>query len=365
VRLHRLSLTNLRSRSSLVVDVGPGLSILVGPNGAGKTTVLEAVMVALDGEQLRAGSLRDLITHGKDHLRVEAGLEESGTQLTAAAGYSRDGDRRLTAGGLLLADCSRWREAMPVRTFIPDDLRLIKGSPRRRREYLDTLATRKDSGYAATLKQYEEALSQRNALLRTTRGSGDESQFGPWETIMAETGLTVCERRAATLGGFIAAFQEMHRDLTSEAVEVFHLTYRTNAAGLDPDSYRARLAEMRSADRQRTYTHLGPHRDDFRLMRAGLDMRDCASQGEQRAALLSLVLAEWEYLRTTGPAPLLLLDDVMSELDEQRRRALLRIIRRGGQVLVTATDLKYFSQEELDGATLIELTQEGAGDGDS
>jgi DNA replication and repair protein RecF len=347
------------------VDVGAGLNILVGPNGAGKTTVLEAVVLALAGEQLRAGSLRDLITHGMDHLRVEAELEDSSARLTAAVGYSRDGDRRLTASGLPLADCSRWREGIPVRTFVPDDLRLIKGSPRRRREYLDTLATRRDAGYAVWLKQYDEALSQRNALLRTTRGSGDETQFGPWENMMAETGLAVCERRAATLGGFIAAFQQMHRDLTSEPVEVFHLTYRTNAAGLDPSSYRARLAEMRSADRQRTYTHLGPHRDDFRLMRAGLDMRDCASQGEQRAALLSLVLAEWEYLRTTGPMPLLLLDDVMSELDEDRRRALLRIIRRGGQVLVTATDLKYFSPDEVAEAEVIELTQEAHGHGDS
>jgi DNA replication and repair protein RecF len=115
---------------------------------------------------------------------------------------------------------------------------------------------------------------------------------------------------------------------------------------------------MRSADRQRTFTHLGPHRDDFRLMRAGLDMRDCASQGEQRAALLTLVLAEWDYLRTTGPTPLLLLDDVMSELDETRRRALLKIVRRGGQVIVTATDLRYFSQDEQDAANLIELSEE-------
>jgi DNA replication and repair protein RecF len=357
VLLRRLTLCNFRSRSSLVVHAGPGLNILVGPNGAGKTTVLEAAVLALDGEQLRAGSMRDLVSHGKDHLRVEVELEEHGAPLTAAAAYSRDGEHRLTAGGLPLADCSRWREAIPVRTFVPDDLRLIKGSPRRRRAYLDTLAARRDPGYAAVLKEYDSALAQRNTLLRTTRGSGDDALFVPWEKLMADSGLAVCERRAATLGAFIAAFQEMHRDLTAEPVDAFCLTYRTNAAGLDAETYQARLGEMRCADRQRTYTHLGPHRDDFRLMRAGLDMRDCASQGEQRAALLALVLAEWESLRLAGPAPLLLLDDVMSELDEKRRRALLRIVRRGGQVIVTATDLGYFAKEELDGARVIELAQ--------
>ncbi len=353
--VRRMTLCNLRSRASLQVDLGPGLNILAGPNGAGKTTVLEALVLVLDGEPLRPGSMRDLISHGHDHLRVEVTLEHEGAPLTAAAAFASDGERRLSADGLPLTDCSRWRETMPIRTFVPDDLRLIKGSPRRRRVYLDTLSARRDPGYPPALRQYDEALTQRNTLLRATRGSGADAEFAPWEKILAEIGIGLCERRAATLADFIASFQEMHQDLTGEPLEAFRLTYRTNVAGLDQEAYRARLAETRNADRQRTFTHLGPHRDDFRLMRGGLDIRDCASQGEQRAALLTLVLAEWEYLRATGPQPLLLLDDVMSELDEQRRRALLRIVRRGGQVMVTATDLRYFSQEERADATVVEL----------
>lgn len=355
--VRRLVLTNLRSRSSLVVDTGPGINILVGPNGAGKTTVLEATVLALHGEPLRAGSVRDLITRGADHLRVEVELQNEGTSVTAAAAYSRDGEKRLTADGSMLPDFSRWREVLPVRTFVPDDLRLVKGSPRRRRAYLDTLVAKKDPTYTQVLRQYEEALAQRNTVLRCTRVSGDDTQLGPWEKILAETGISVGEHRAEALAGFIASFQKMHEDLTGEPMDSFHLTYRTNAAGLDVEGYRAKLKESRAADRQRTYTHLGPHRDDFRLMRGALDMRDCASQGEQRAALLTLVLAEWDYLRMTeGPDPLLLLDDVMSELDEERRRSLLAIVSRGGQVFVTATDLRYFSRSELEDATVIELS---------
>ena len=356
--LDRLTLCNLRSHPSLTVDLGKGLNILAGPNGAGKTTVLEAVFLLLEGETLRPGSVRDLITHGQDHLRVEVQMCDEGVLTTAAAAYSRDGERRLTAGGATLPDSSRWRETLPLRTFVPDDLRLIKGSPRRRRAYLDALSARRDPAYAPLLKQYEEALAQRNMLLRTVRPGGNEAEFEPWERMLAKTGLAVSESRAHVLGAFIDAFQEMHRDLTGEPVEAFRLTYRTNASGLDEEGYRARLAETRSADRQRTFTHLGPHRDDFRLTRGGLDMRDCASQGEQRAALLTLVLAEWEYLRTAGPRPLLLLDDVMSELDEQRRRALVAIVQRGGQVLITTTDLRYFSQEELDSATVVHVGPE-------
>ena len=357
--LERIVLSNLRSRMSLCVALGPALTILVGPNGAGKTTVLEAAVLALHGEPLRSGSVRDLITHGRDHLRAEVSLTDRGTTTVAAVAYSRDGERRLTAGGLALTDFSRWREALPVRTFVPDDLRLIKGSPRRRRCYLDALAAGQDPEYLQILKQYDEALTQRNALLRATRLSGDDTQFDPWESILAETAISVCRRRADALGSFISAFQEMHQELTGEPAGAFHLTYRTNAAGLDDEAYRARLRESRGADRQRTYTHLGPHRDDFRIMRGALDMRECASQGEQRAALLTLVLAEWEHLRTTGPPPLLLLDDVMSELDQERRRALLRIVSRGGQVVITTTGLRYFSQTELDEAEIVELSPEG------
>jgi DNA replication and repair protein RecF len=361
--VRRLTLSNMRSRRSLTVELGAGLNVLVGPNGAGKTTVLEGMALVLDGRTLRGGNVRDLVSAGQDHLRAEVVLDDRGTTVTAAAAFSRDGDRRLTGDGAPLADSSRWREVVALRSFVPDDLRLIKGSPRRRREYLDALTSRRDPDYSAVLKSYEDALGQRNALLRSYRGGTDDAQFVPWEKMMAASGLDLAKRREETLALFITAFQRMHRDLTGGSADTFGLTYRTNVAGLDEASYGDRLAGMRTADRQRTFTHLGPHRDDFRLVRAGLDMRDCASQGEQRAAVLTLVLAEWDYLRDKGPKTLLLLDDVMSELDGARRRALLDVVCRGGQVVITTTDLRYFTDEELSLATVIDLTEEGTPDG--
>lgn len=356
--VRRLRLTNLRSRRSLEVELGPGLTVLVGPNGVGKTTVLEAAALVLHGSLLRPGTVRDLINRNEDHLRVEIDLEEAGVTVTAAAAFSRGGERRLTADGALLEDSSRWRETVPVRSFVPDDLRLIKGSPRRRREYLDALAGRCEPSHPGTLRRYEEALAQRNTLLRTVRTGGDESQFAPWEKILAQTGIAVSRGRADTLASFIASFQRTHADLTDGPVESLRLVYRTNVADLDEEGYQDRLAQMRSADQQRTYTHLGPHRDDLRLLRRGLDVRDCASQGEQRAALLALVLAEWQYMCDLPRKPLLLLDDVMSELDEDRRRALVALVQRGGQAVITTTDLRYFSPEELHGAAVVELSMD-------
>jgi len=202
-------------------------------------------------------------------------------------------------------------------------------------------------------------------LLRTTRGGdqdSQDSQFGPWDSILAQTGLAVSRGREAALGSFVGRFQETHAALTGCLTEAFRLVYRTNVAGLDEAEYQAKLTQGREADRQSTFTHLGPHRDDLRLMCRDLDVRECASQGEQRAALLALVLAEWEHSgNRSAPStqwPVLLLDDVMSELDEERRRALIALVRRGGQAVITTTDLRYFSVGELEEATVVELQAE-------
>ncbi len=342
--------------------MGPGLTILVGPNGAGKTTVLEAAALVLSGSMLRPGVVRDLISRGEDYLRVEVELSAAGTTTVAAVAHSRAGERRLSADGAPLDDTSRWQTMLPIRTFVPDDLRLIKGSPRRRREYLDSLAGQRDPAYQGVLRRYEEALSQRNALLRTVRGSGQDRQFDLWESILAQAGLAVSQRREAALASFVGLLRQTHAALTGEAADALRLVYRTNVAGLEETEYALRLARSRDADRQRTYTHLGPHRDDLRLACGDLDVRECASQGEQRAALLALVLAEWEYScglsQSLAQKPLLLLDDVMSELDEDRRRALIALLERGGQTVITTTDLRYFSVEELAEATVVELLPE-------
>lgn len=349
--LHRLVLTNVRSHGTLDIRPGPGLTILVGANGTGKTTVLEAAALLLGGRLLRRGVVRDLIRSGEHYLRIEADLGVAGARITAAAAYSREGERRLTADGAPLDDSSRWRSAMPVRAFVPDDLRLIKGGPGRRRDYLDGLAAAYVQGHPLELRRYTEALEQRNALLRS-RAEPDE--FEPWERILANTGLQISAARALALSRFVRTFQQTYATLSGEPGESVRLVHRTNVAGLDEQGYQGRLAENRDADRRRTFTHVGPHRDDFRLVRGGLDMRECASQGEQRTALLALVLAE--CTRDDGPPQaLLLLDDVMSELDERRRRALLGMIAGRGQTIVTATDLGYFTSEDLAHATVVRL----------
>lgn len=361
VLLQRIRLHNIRCHHSMEVPLGIGPVVLVGRNGAGKTTVLEAIHLLFRGGSPRTTQPRELITWGETVLRVEGDLaREAGGDadlLVAALGYGADGERRMTAGGTPLNDWSRWEETFPVRMFLPDDLRLVKGSPRRRRQYLDGLALSLWPPYRQALSRYEEALQQRNALLR----SGETgAEHAPWEALLAREGLTVVLTRARALQAVAGVYTSIHRALAGDD-RVATLSYRTNVADCDEPAYRERLTANRIHDRRRTFTHAGPHRDDVRFLLAGRDLRDYGSQGEQRTAILALVLAERAWrAREEGAIPLLLLDDVMSELDESRRRALMGLLFGEGQAVLTTTDLHYFTPEELTRITVVELGGGGA-----
>jgi len=346
------------------VELGPGVTVLVGSNGAGKTSVLEAIHLVLQGVSPRTSQTKELISWGADAVRVEVELQDMlGCSITAAAGYASTGDRRHSAGGAPLADLSRWEETCPVRAFIPDDVRLIKGSPRRRRRFLDRLAAAIDPSYSRDRAGYEEALLQRNTLLRRGVVGPDHD---PWEALLARAGLKMAVARESSLRSLFGAYAEMHGLLAPAPSALAGLRYRTNVADLDEGTYRELLAEQRVADYRRTFTNLGPHRDDVRFTLGGRDLRAFGSQGEQRTALLALVLAERSWvLESTGRTQLLLLDDVMSELDDRRRRSLVALLNREGQAVVTSTDLHYFTSEELCTMEVVELLGAGEHSGGS
>lgn len=350
--LERLRLTNVRNHRRLEVAFAPGITVLSGGNGAGKTSVLEAAHLMLRGFSPRTSSPREVITHGESFLRVEGDLTSGRQPVTAAFGYDVSGERRATRNGAPLEDLGRWEEEIPVRVFLPDHLQLVKGSPRRRRHYLDVLCLHADPSYRRVLADYEEALRQRNYLLRQGRVGEEHS---PWEGILAREGLELARRRARTLTGFSGLFTQAHAELALAAPPIM-LLYRTNVAEVDGEAYRAALVTDRPADRRRTHTRLGPHRDDLRFVLEGRDLREYGSQGEQRTVLLALLLAEREWLRVErGLTPLLLLDDVMSELDFERRRRLLALLFSEGQAVVTTTTMEYFTSEELARISVVEL----------
>ena len=368
MRIRRVRLVNLRCHQHLDVEFGSGLNLVVGGNGTGKTSLVEAICLALQGTSPRTHRPTECILSGAEHLRVEVelgpdpcvgpeaisgGAASNYRTLVAAAAFSRSGERRLQADGSVLSSVERWESLVPVRTFFPDDLRLVKGSPRRRREFLDALIARVSSEYAASLARYGKALGQRNALLQRHQ-LGDE--HGPWETILAEEGLVVTRARARELSRFAPIAGSIYQDLMNNTAVGLRMIYRTNVGDMTMAEYQEALRDQREGDGRRTFTHTGPHRDDVRLVAGGIDLRGSGSQGEQRGALLALVLASAQWAAAAGLSlPILLLDDVMSELDHARRRSLVRRLLSEGQSIITTTDLHHFENDEIKTAHVIEI----------
>lgn len=362
--LGRAHLINVRNHAHITLGFLPRLNIIHGRNGAGKTSVVEGISLALQARSPRTPRLTDCIRRGSAFLRAEVELvmdmecddARAPARAEVAFALASDGSKRCFADGSPLADMDRWGQLAPLSVFLPDDLRLVKGSPGRRRGFADALFAARSVQYRETVTRYAGALAQRNALLQA--GIVD-AQHEPWEAILAQEGHLLVRLRTEGFADFARCVTGLHRVLAAPPEEL-RLIYRTNAADLSVEEYRAALAARRVSDRRLSFTHLGPHRDDVRLVVGGVDLREAGSQGEQRLGLLTLLLAQREWSQGGGARPILLLDDVMSELDAQRRRALLALLLECGQSIITTTDLHHFTAEELDGANVVEV---GAGDG--
>lgn len=355
----RAHLINVRNHADIWLGFQPRLNIIHGRNGAGKTSVVEGILLALQARSPRTSRVTDVIRKGSAYLRAEVELvtdvecedAQAPPRADVAFALASDGTKRCFANGSPLADLERWAQLAPLSVFLPDDLRLVKGSPGRRRAFMDALFGKRSVQYRETATRYSGALAQRNALLQA--GIVD-AQHEPWEAILAQAGHLLVKLRTEGLSDFARVATGIHRVLSARQTE-FRLVYRTNAADLGGEEYRAALAARRASDRRLSFTHLGPHRDEVRLVVDGVDLREGGSQGEQRLGLLTLLLAQREWWQGGGARPILLLDDVMSELDAERRRALLAILLTCGQSIITTTDLHHFTEEELTEANVVEL----------
>jgi DNA replication and repair protein RecF len=348
MRVDRLGLANFRSYAGLEARFGPGAHVIHGANAAGKTNLLEALALLGVGGSHRAGGDAEMIAWGADFARLDADIGAGGTGTTnLEIVLSRSGPagarKRVRINGVGRR-ASQLGLTMPVVLFAPEDMLLIVGSPAGRRHALDSLVMRTMPAAAATLATYSRALTQRNNLLRAIRdGAADPAELRFWsETVAREGGLIVSWRRAtlAALAGPLAAAQQE----IAPADGRLELAYLTNAeAGPDEDAeaaLRRRLAETADKEMWNGTTLVGPHRDDVAFSLAGRDMADFASRGQQRSAILSFKLAELELVAASvGRPPLLLLDDVFSELDPQRRGHLVRRIGELPQAFVTTTSL--------------------------
>lgn len=361
--LDRLRLTTFRTYREVELSFPRGPQVIVGPNATGKTNLLESIVVLGTARSHRAAQDGELISWGADFTRIEAQVAgipaEAGGDASLAVIVARTG-----AGGgrkkIMVNGVARRPQALaavlPVVLFAPEDMLLIVGSPGLRRQTIDTLVVQTTPAAGATLNNYQRALTQRNNLLRAIRdGSSGPAELRFWDGVVIEDGAQIVDWRRATLAQLAGPLAAAHTEI-APAEEPLELRYLTNAepnAGeTTRDALRRRLAETADKEQWNGATLIGPHRDDLVFGAGGRDLAGFASRGQQRTVILALKLAQLELLeRTSGRPPLLLLDDVFSELDPQRRAHLVRRIGELPQAFVTTT-----TTDDLDPALVAAAT---------
>jgi DNA replication and repair protein RecF len=340
----------LRSLERLRVEPGPGIVSVVGPNGAGKTNLVEALYFALTGRSFRTSDRRDLIPFGGSLARAEATVrDEDGAEHRLLASVSRTEGRRHLLDGDPADPATIGRSRPPVAVFAPDRLSLVKGPPAERRAHLDGFVAARWPARGELRKRYGQALAQRNALLaRLAAGYGNPADLGVWDAALANAAAALVEARAEATAELAAPFAAAAGELGLDGEAA--LSYAPRAEG-SAEEIRAGLEQRRDADLNLARSSWGPHLDELKLEASGRSLRKYGSQGQQRAALLALLFAEREaLLRSSRVVPLLLLDDVMSELDPGRRELLVARLQGGGQTVITAAD-----RESLPTAALAEV----------
>lgn len=346
VRVLGVTLRDFRSYTHAEAHIGPGLTVVHGPNGAGKSNLLEAIFFGCTGHALRARNDRDLLRFGASATRVEVVLDSASERHELSVGYGLlpDSDKptkRMRADGApveRLIDVST-RPLLSV--FLPDRLELVKGPPAPRRAHLDRLVAALWPSRAPARRAYANVLAQRNALLTAIRsGRATRSALDTWDHELARTALELQENRAAAVALIARPFAEHAAQLGLSGE--LELRYRPRSRAASAQEFVAELQQRLHGELERGFGSHGPHRDELLLLRDGRELRTYGSQGEQRLALLALLLAERGVLaQERHQTPLLLLDDVMSELDRDRRELLTRELNGRGQSVIATTDLDH------------------------
>jgi DNA replication and repair protein RecF len=335
VRVTAVEARPLRSLSDVRVELGEGIVSLIGPNGAGKTNLLEALYFALTGRSFRTSDRRELIPFGGQFARAEAVVRDGdGIERRLLASVSRAEGRRHLLDGAAADPAELARQRPPVAVFSPDRLALVKGPPAERRAHLDRYVAARWPSRSGLRQRYGQVLAQRNALLARLAGGRSGGDLAVWDAALAEAAEALIEARAEAAAELAAPFAAAAADLGLAGGGTVEYAPRASGSAAE---IRSGLAERREADLRLGRSSWGPHLDELKFLAADKSLRRYGSQGQQRAARLALLsAARAALLAAHRVAPLLLLDDVMSELDPERRAFLVERLAGGGQALITA-----------------------------
>lgn len=330
-RISRVSVQNVRSHTAKKITLHPNTTILIGKNGAGKTSLLEAIYIALQGSSFK-GTDHDILRHNYPWWRIDIEVDKNPRSVK----YTHDAAKKKKEFIIFDKTLSRLtsKNKLPVVLFEPDDLQLLSGSPSKRRDFIDTLITHIDPQYSQIMKKYERALQQRNSLLK--QGIRNPEYYFSWNITLAEYGASIIARRARIIEKINQVITQEYKNISHTSDEIKIITAYT------PDIYTPeKLLEDLDASFEKDllikHTTTGPHRHDITITINDQSSSTTASRGEVRTIILSLKFIELVVIEEiTHQQPTLLLDDVFSELDEDRQKNLLNSTY---QTIVTTTML--------------------------
>ena len=339
MQLRSLWLTDFRNYAHAELHLAPGLTAIVGSNGEGKSNLLEAIGYLATLGSFRGAPTEALVRRGASTAVLRAAGIRDDREVLIEAEISPGGRGRVQVNKQRLARARDLLGALRVSVFAPDDLALVKDGPSERRGYLDDTLVALRPSNDALRSELDRVLRQRNALLRQSGGRltpDIETTLAVWDDKLVDVGESFADKRIELIDLLRPAFQQAYAEVAHEPVEI-DVSYES--AWRDEGLARA-LASARRDELRRGLTLVGPHRDELAISIAGLPSRTHASQGEQRSLALAMRLAAHSVVtEAVGEAPILLLDDVFSELDPGRSRALVEHLPKGQAVLTTAIDL--------------------------
>ena len=338
--IEKIFLSDYRNYEKQAVSLGPKLNVICGKNASGKTNLLEAMYLLGVGRSPRTTRDKELIRWDRECAYVSAGTVKKygSSSLEFLIG---PGGKRIAVDGLPIGKLGELMGVCPVVFFSPDELKLVKDAPVERRRFMDISLSQQSKTYYYTLSKYNKILAQRNKLLKTGQALADTLPI--WDEQLAATGAKLREFRLKFIEQLQPYALEAHRRLTGG--EDLTIGYENEEGETEASAIKEgllkKLIATREKDMRLFFTGVGPHRDDLRLTANGIDVKRFGSQGQQRTVSLALKLAEVElFNENTGEYPVLLLDDVLSELDDVRKMRLLQAASHI-QTVITCTEFNF------------------------
>lgn len=350
MKINSLELQNFRNFPSFQTKFSP-LNLFLGKNGSGKTNLLESINFLSIFRTPRAKTLFQMINFGKDFLKISAtvsNLKYNDINLF----FYLDQIQKVIKLNSVPKQLSEALGIFKTVSFYPEDLDLLSGPPPQRRRFLNLTLSQLDSRFVLELLEYQKVIFQRNRLLQNLRAfGGQENELDYWDQKLAQIGFQIIEKRERSIEFFNQNFNQNYQEISKDRQPII-ISYQKS---VEKDNFLEQISAFRDLEIQRGQSLYGPHRDDFVLQREGQNFAYFSSRGEQRSAILALKICQVQYLQEkSGERPVLLLDDIFSELDKDRRESLTKLVFKQ-QTILTSAEKEHVPKEILKRAKIVEL----------